>query len=96
MSAIGKAKQLSEKHEWLLRMGTLSTANDASCQTVNTLLGVPTNTEPETNRIHGRLEDERNRNWLEQDQNRADGTLDISKVGLGRDPFPLVTIVADS
>lgn len=81
MSATGKAKQLAEKHEWLLRMGTVSRANDVGCQTVDTL-AVPSSSMPEPSPIQGHLDDERNRKWLEQDQDRADGTLDVSRVGL--------------
>ena len=89
MSATGKAKQLSEKHEWTLRMGTLPRSNDVGCQTVDSLLGVSrhqSTPEPESeqNLAHSRLDDEHKQNWLEQNHENTGGTLDISGVGLGK------------
>ncbi|KAK2785387.1 hypothetical protein FQN52_008446 [Onygenales sp. PD_12] len=85
IGATGKARHLSEKHEWLLRMGAASSrANDVGCQTVDSLLnGSTRNPEPEPNQIHSNLDDERKREWLEENEGHAEqGSLDISSVGL--------------
>ncbi|EEP82380.1 hypothetical protein UREG_07245 [Uncinocarpus reesii 1704] len=81
MSAVGKAKQLTESHEWLSRMGTISRSKEAGCQTLDALV-VSSNTGSDGNGSQARLEDEHNRKWLEQDQDWAEGTLDVSRVGL--------------
>lgn len=85
IGATGKAKHLSEKHEWLLRTGNISRVSDAGCQTVDSLLSVPTRApEPDPTAINPHLEDERKREWLEQSQDSGDqGDLDVSSVGLG-------------
>ncbi|KAI2419924.1 Chk1 protein kinase [Ophidiomyces ophidiicola] len=81
MSAIGKVQQLTEKNEWLLRMGNISRSRDAVCQTVDTLAVTSSQvSDPAPNM--SRLEDDRGRKWLEQEQDWTDGTLDISRVGL--------------
>ncbi|PGG95395.1 serine/threonine protein kinase [Helicocarpus griseus UAMH5409] len=92
ISATGKAKQLSEKHEWLLRVGSpASRSNDVGCQTVDSLLNVRS-PEPPSNTIHPHLEDERNREWLEENEEHADQrSLDIS--GLGLDIIDLSSIL---
>ena len=90
ISASGKARQLSEKHEWLLRMGTVSRVNDVGCQTVDSLLNVPRNPEPESNNMHLQLEEERKREWLEQNEDTAgERSLAISGMGLGMTRIPL-------
>ncbi|EER42214.1 sensor histidine kinase/response regulator [Histoplasma capsulatum H143] len=94
ISATGKAKHLSEKHEWLLRVGSsASRSNDVGCQTVDSILNVPTrNTEPASNSIHPHLEDERKREWLKENEEHADKrSLDIS--GLGLDIIDLSSIL---
>ncbi|EER26625.1 Histidine Kinase A (phosphoacceptor) domain containing protein [Coccidioides posadasii C735 delta SOWgp] len=79
MSATGKAKQLAERHEWLLRMGSIARSQDVECQTVDAL-AVSSNSVSESSGTQG--QDEHNRNWLEQDQDWTEGTLDVSRVGL--------------
>ncbi|KKZ67766.1 hypothetical protein EMCG_06532 [[Emmonsia] crescens] len=94
ISATGKAKHLSEKHEWLLRVGSpASRSNDVGCQTVDSILNVPTrNAEPASNSIHPHLEDERKREWLEENEEHTDQrSLDIS--GLGLDIIDLSSIL---
>ncbi|KMU71915.1 histidine kinase [Coccidioides immitis RMSCC 3703] len=80
MSATGKSKQLAERHEWLLRMGSIARSQDVECQTVDAL-AVSSNSVSESSGTQG--QDEHNRNWLEQDQDWTEGTLDVSRVGLG-------------
>ncbi|OJD24383.1 serine/threonine protein kinase [Blastomyces percursus] len=94
ISATGKAKHLSEKHEWLLRVGSpTSRRNDVGCQTADSILNIPTRTtEPASNPIHPQLEDERKREWLEENEEHADQrSLDIS--GLGLDIIDLSSIL---
>ncbi|KAK2740197.1 hypothetical protein FQN57_006208 [Myotisia sp. PD_48] len=88
IGATGKAAQIVEKNEWLLRMGSISRTTDIGCQTVDSLLGVP---QPRTSgpaaphTIHSHMEDEHRQQWLEQNQeptNDANDPLDISGVGL--------------
>lgn len=83
MSAGGRANQLAEKHEWLLRMGTISRSKDVSCQTVDALT-VSSNQASDQATSQARFEHDRNTKWLEQDQDWADGNLDVSRVGLGK------------
>lgn len=83
MSAGGKANHLSDKHEWLLRTGTLSRSRDVSCQTVDALTVSSTQTSEQAG-SQARFEHDRNTKWLEHDQDWADGNLDVSRVGLGK------------
>lgn len=85
IGATGKAEQLSEKHEWLLKTATTSRTSDAGCQTVDSLLGINRSTEPE---VQSHIEDERKQHWIEQQNGVTTGerSLDISGVGLGK-PF---------
>lgn len=94
IGATGKAKQLSEKHEWLLSMGAIAKTSDVGCQTVDSLLHgargrmrEPELLEPEPTNLDPHLEDEHKRKWLEQDHGRADESMDISGVGLGERVF---------
>lgn len=96
ISAVGKAKHLANKHEWLLSMGTVGQTSDVGCQTVDSLLHhvprplVEREEEEEGERgppataDDGRLfEEEHKRKWLEQGQREhQNGSLDISGVGL--------------
>ncbi|ODH49416.1 serine/threonine protein kinase [Paracoccidioides brasiliensis] len=94
ISATGKARQLSEKYEWLLRVGPpTSRISNAACQTIDSVINVPTrSTEPSTNAMNAQLEDQRNREWLEENEERTDQhSLDIS--GLGLDIIDLSSIL---
>lgn len=86
ISAVGKAAQLTEKHEWLLRTATSCRAVDAGCQTVDSLLGINQDVAQEhigtTQPMH---EDDRKNRWLEQSGTTpGEHSLDISGVGLGK------------
>ncbi|PGH02841.1 hypothetical protein AJ80_08791 [Polytolypa hystricis UAMH7299] len=81
INATGKARHLAEKHEWLLRTG-IPTTNDVGCQTVDSLLSVPPRNAVQDQPMHPQ-DNERNREWLEQNQDRSDqGTLDIPGASL--------------
>jgi hypothetical protein len=84
LSATGKAAQLSEKHEWLLKTATTSRSNDAGCQTMDSLAGITREAPPESVPVPHSMEDERKKHWLEHNEPSAgEGSLDISSVGLG-------------
>ncbi|KAL4782422.1 hypothetical protein BJX76DRAFT_358973 [Aspergillus varians] len=84
ISAVGKAAQLTEKHEWLLRTATLCRSVDVGCQTVDSLLGINQDVGQEHVGATQTMPDEdRKHRWLEQ-SGAATGErlLDISGVGL--------------
>ncbi|KAF7595847.1 hypothetical protein BBP40_004659 [Aspergillus hancockii] len=84
ISAVGKAAQLTEKHEWLLKTATSTRSVDVGCQTVDSLLGINRSTEPEDIGVPQRLEeDDRQHRWIEQNGvTTGERSLDISGVGL--------------
>ncbi|KAK2882686.1 hypothetical protein FQN49_000118 [Arthroderma sp. PD_2] len=94
IGASGKAQQLTEKYEWLTRIGTVSRSNDVGCQTIDSLLGVQqTNvTEPVSDsHAMNSLESGHNQKWLEQTQKPTEEPSDITGVGL--DIIDLSTII---
>ncbi|KAF7172484.1 hypothetical protein CNMCM5623_004698 [Aspergillus felis] len=84
ISAGGKASQLTEKHEWLLKTATSSRCADVGVQTVDSLLGIDRNTAQEAMTIAQDMErDDRKHRWIEQNGVTAgERSLDISSVGL--------------
>lgn len=84
ISAIGKAKHLAEKHEWLLKTAAASRYIDSTTQTLDTLVNINQNSAMEPSLIQQRLEDDRKKNWVENHGVAVhDGPLDIPSVGLG-------------
>lgn len=82
ISATGKAAQLSEKHEWLLKTATTPRSIDVGCQTVDSLVGITRNAPQDS--VPPPMEDDRKKQWLEHNEPSAgEGSLDISSVGLG-------------
>jgi signal transduction histidine kinase/CheY-like chemotaxis protein/tetratricopeptide (TPR) repeat protein len=82
ISAGGKATQLAEKHEWLLKTATSAKTVDVGCQTVDSLLEISREVVHEEILLPQQLEEEeRRQHWIEQSsaENQA---LDISSVGL--------------
>jgi hypothetical protein len=93
ISAIGKAKHLAEKHEWLLKTAAASRYIDNSTQTLDTLVNISQNSAIEPPLVQQRLEDDRKKNWVENHGVAVpDGPLDIPSVGLGTfsKPYGLV------
>lgn len=86
VSAVGKAAQLTEKHEWLLKTATSSRNVDVGCQTVDSLLGINRNSGQEHIGVNPNMEeDDRKQRWLEQNGvTTGERSLDISGVGLGK------------
>lgn len=85
LSAIGKATQLAEKHEWLLNTATTPRTRDVGCQTVDSLVGIGRRTSVDPVSVQHQMEEERRKQWLEHNGNSAlDEALDISSVGLGK------------
>ncbi|PLN76279.1 hypothetical protein BDW42DRAFT_179039, partial [Aspergillus taichungensis] len=84
ISAAGKAAQLTEKHEWLLKTATSSRNADAGCQTVDSLLAIDHSTAPEHMGVGQNMdEDDRKHRWIEQNGvTTGERSLDISGVGL--------------
>ncbi|KAL4810039.1 hypothetical protein BDV18DRAFT_52126 [Aspergillus unguis] len=84
ISAVGKAAQLTEKHEWLLRTATLCRSVDVGCQTIDSLLGMPQDVGQEHVKVTQTMQEEdRKHRWLEQSGvTAAEGSLEISGVGL--------------
>lgn len=83
LSATGKAAQLTEKHEWLLKAATAPRNVDASCQTVDSLLAVGLNTPPAPMALLPPVSEENKQEWLDQSVVASgEGSLDISSVGL--------------
>ncbi|CBF83405.1 hypothetical protein AN3102.2 [Aspergillus nidulans FGSC A4] len=87
ISAVGKASQLTEKHEWLLRTATSCRSVDVGCQTVDSLLGIDQDVGQEHVGVNQALQEEdRKHRWLEQSGATAttagERSLDISGVGL--------------
>lgn len=93
ISAIGKAKHLAEKHEWLLKTAAPSRYIDSSTQTMDTLVNISQNSAIEPPLVQQHMEDDRKKNWVENHGVAVhDGSLDIPSVGLGTfyQPSPLV------
>lgn len=90
ISAVGKAAQLTEKHEWLLKTATSTRSVDVGCQTVDSLLGINRSTEPEDIGVSQHMEeDDRQHRWIEQNGvTTGERSLDISGVGLGESLDP--------
>ncbi|KAH8695518.1 putative sensor histidine kinase/response regulator [Talaromyces proteolyticus] len=83
ISATGKAAHLSEKHEWLLKTATASRYHDSTTQTVDSLVNISQNSAVEPPSVQQRMEDDRKKNWLENNGGAVDnGPLDIPSVGL--------------
>ncbi|KAF9893081.1 hypothetical protein FE257_012492 [Aspergillus nanangensis] len=84
ISAVGKAQQLTEKHEWLLKTATSSRTADAGCQTVDSLLGMNRSAETEHIVVSQNMEEEdRKQLWIEQNGvTTGERSFDISGVGL--------------
>ncbi|KAL4908014.1 hypothetical protein BDW74DRAFT_148417 [Aspergillus multicolor] len=87
ISAVGKASQLTERHEWLLRTATSCRSVDVGCQTVDSLLEINQAVGPEHGGVPQTLQEEdRKHRWLEQSGATAttpgERSLDISGVGL--------------
>lgn len=84
ISAIGKAKHLAEKHEWLLKTAAASRYIDNTTQTLDTLVNISQNSAIEPPLVQQHLEDDRKKNWVENHGVAVpDGPLDIPSVGLG-------------
>lgn len=82
ISASGKASHLAEKHEWLIKTATTARTNDAGCQTVDSLIDINRDPDPEHLAVPPH-EDERKQQWLEQNGvTTGERSLDISGVGL--------------
>ncbi|KAI9928928.1 hypothetical protein MW887_001321 [Aspergillus wentii] len=84
ISAAGKASQLTEKHEWLLKTATSLRSVDVGCQTVDSLLEINRNsTEDHMVMTQTMEEDDRKHRWIEQNGvTTGERSLDISGVGL--------------
>jgi GAF domain-containing protein len=83
LSAIGKATQLTEKHEWLLKAAVVPRNVDVGCQTVDSLLGIGRSTTPAPVVIPQPKAEEKNQKWLDpRAVPRCEDSLDISSVGL--------------
>ena len=84
ISAAGKAAQLAEKHEWLLKTATSSRNVDVGCQTVDSL-EINRSTAQDHMVITQNMEDDRKQRWIEQNGvTTGERSLDISGVGLGK------------
>ncbi|KAL4942237.1 hypothetical protein BDV06DRAFT_165746 [Aspergillus oleicola] len=96
ISAVGKASQLTEKHEWLLRTATSCRSVDVGCQTVDSLLGISQDVGQEhVGATQTLQEDERKQHWIEQSgATTGERSLDISGVGL--DIIDLTSILESS
>ncbi|KAJ5361035.1 hypothetical protein N7541_001879 [Penicillium brevicompactum] len=83
-SASGKASQLAEKHEWLLKTATSAKTVDVGCQTVDSLLEIGREVAQEEILVPQQLEEsERRQHWIEQNGiATGEPSLDISSVGL--------------
>lgn len=83
-SAAGKATQLAEKHEWLLKTATSAKTVDVGCQTVDSLLEIGREVAQEEILVPQQLEQsERRQHWIEQNGiATGEPSLDISSVGL--------------
>ena len=91
INAIGKVMQLAEKHEWLLKAATTSRTVDTGCQTMDTVLEVSRDPEPDIIHHHPLLghpnveEDPAKGAWIQQNGVMpGSGPFDISSVGLGK------------
>lgn len=84
IGAVGKAAQVSEKHEWLLKTAISSRTADAGCQTIDSLLNMDRSAEQETMAMAQNLEEaDRKQRWIEQNGvATGERSLDISSVGL--------------
>jgi signal transduction histidine kinase/predicted ATPase/CheY-like chemotaxis protein len=71
ISANGKAQQLTEKHEWLLKTATTARVMDVAVQTVDTGVGPPAE-DP-----HGYDRSYESRPHLEKNKSDADSGLDV-------------------
>ncbi|KAI9872825.1 MAG: hypothetical protein M1830_001149, partial [Pleopsidium flavum] len=105
ISAFGKAEQLSEKHEWLLKTSTDVRTTDAGCQTVATDLRDVGNTqsrveehEREEHRKEGtETSHDRTQAWLSpHGANGNDKALEAAAPGLGLDVLDLQSIIESS
>ncbi|KAL4950028.1 hypothetical protein BDW69DRAFT_173097 [Aspergillus filifer] len=96
ISAVGKAAQLTEKHEWLLRTATSCRSVDVGCQTVDSLLGINQDVGQEHVGAPQILQEEdRQHRWIEQSgATTGERSLDISGVGL--DIIDLTSILESS
>lgn len=84
ISAAGKAAQLSEKHEWLLKTAISSRSVDVGCQTVDSL-EINRSTEQDHMVMTQNMEDDRKQRWIEQNGvTTGECSFDISGVGLGK------------
>lgn len=68
ISAAGKAAQLSEKHEWLLKTATSSRSIDVGCQTVDSLEIEHTAVGQDHMVMTRNMEDDRKHRWIEQNE----------------------------
>jgi hypothetical protein len=86
IGATGKAEQLSEKHEWLLKLASTSRTNEVGCQTVDSLLQIDRAPDLEQNVVHSQLDDTGKQHWLDknEEKNAGERALDISGMGLGK------------
>ncbi|KAL4931190.1 putative sensor histidine kinase/response regulator [Aspergillus undulatus] len=84
ISAVGKAAQLTEKHEWLLRTATSCRSVDVGCQTMDSLLGINQEVGQEhVGTTQTLQEEDRKHRWIEQSgATTGERSLDISGVGL--------------
>ena len=96
ISAVGKASQLTEKHEWLLRTATSCRSVDVGCQTVDSLLGINQEVGQEhVGTTQTLQEEDRQHRWLEQSgATTGERSLDIS--GGGLDIIDLTSILESS
>lgn len=86
IGAGGKAVQIAEKHEWLLKTATSAKTVDVGCQTVDALLEISRETAQEEIVIPQQIEEnERQQHWIQQNAVTArERSMDISGVGLGK------------
>lgn len=88
IGATGKAEQLCEKHEWLLKIASTSRTSDVGCQTVDSLLEVNRDQDIEENVVRSKLNDTGNQHWQHSNEdNSGDRVLDIPGTGLGKIPL---------
>jgi signal transduction histidine kinase/CheY-like chemotaxis protein len=89
INATGKARHLSDKHEWLLKTAITSRTNDVGVQTSDSLsharaVGTMDEQERQIEQRHGeKIKDERTREWLQPGKGvDSDKIGDLSSLGL--------------
>ena len=87
INAVGKAKQLAEKHEWLLKTATTARVMDVATQTMDTAaLTVGEEAEMQSKQDY-------TKNWVQPRKAGAPSTGDTEIPGLGLDILDLTSIL---